>query len=142
MKKTFILVLFAVLFLSCEKEQINIEIEPTWEKPSTAQVEHTLNLSINMANSELKTLVLTNYKKRIVEVRDRFQLALIEVEKKPKNELEFNSNMQNAIKSVEENAKETEGKRVGFSDEQNEGLRKYNALSNTSISEMNDLLKN
>lgn len=142
MKKTFILTLFAILFLSCEKEQINIDVEPTWEKPSTTQVEHTLNLSVNTANSEIKTLTMTIYKKRIEEVRDRFQLALIEVKKTPKTELEFNSNIQKAIQYVEENSKETEGMRVGFSKEQNEGLRKYNALSNTSISELSELIKN
>jgi hypothetical protein len=140
-------VAFVVLFIvSCEKAPIektpiteNIE-QKEWVAPNVGAATSVLKLAINTANSETERMGLSKYKAYILDLRDGFSAALAEVEKEAKTEIDFNKNIKAAISYIESNIEKTNGMISGFTIEQNEGLKKYNAYSVTALEELEDLI--
>ena len=73
-------------------------------------------------------------------MRDGFSAALSEVEKEAKTEIDFNKNIKAAISYIESNIEKTKGMIGGFTSEQNEELKKYNAYSVTALEELEELI--
>lgn len=145
MKKT-LFVIFAVLLLSCEKDGIIDDVdgsddEVTWSAPNTGSLRTSLSLGINMAISETETMGMSTYKDYIRNIGNKFGLALAEVEKQSDSKNDFLSNMNKAIRIIEDNIELTKGIKAGFSEEQNKGLQKYYACAVASLDEAKKLIK-